>query len=192
MRNICPSAIMTRRFGNGEDPPVLSSTWKFPNESLAGIAGLAAYNGTLIVGLSKMDELLFIDVAHSRAIGTLPMSHPRGLYADSKGNLFIVSHNTVLKAKLPDTQSANGFQSSALRRFDRQWTSGSPTAHDGLDNNLYVSDLGHEQSGQSLQPRQEDLSTRSGRLVFLRRGPTIQNSCITRKGLQSIAVISCG
>ncbi len=96
------------RFGTGEDPPVLSSTWKFSKESVAGIGGLAAYNGTLIVSLSKIDELLFIDVAHSRAIGTLPVSHPGGLYADSKGNLFIISHNTVLKAKLPDAQTATG------------------------------------------------------------------------------------
>ena len=129
------------RFGNGEDPPVLSSTWKFPNESLAGIAGLAAYNGTVIVSLSKMDELLFIDVAHSRVIGTLPVSHPRGLYADSKGNLFIVSHNTVLKAKLPETQSANGVPTLSTPQV---------LIADGLqdpqqltmdsDNNLYVSD----------------------------------------------------
>ena len=131
------------RFGNGEDPPVLSSTWKFPNESLAGIAGLAAYNGTVILSLSKMDELLFIDVAHSRVIGTLPVSHPRGLYADSKGNLFIVSHNTVLKAKLPETQSANGVPTLSTPQV---------LIADGLqdpqqltmdsDSNLYVSDWG--------------------------------------------------
>jgi hypothetical protein len=90
------------RFGNGEDPAVLSSNWKYPRADQEGVGGLAAYNGLVLVSLSKMDELLLIDAALSRVIGTFPVSRPGGLYADSKGHLFIISGKKILKTMLPE------------------------------------------------------------------------------------------
>jgi hypothetical protein len=89
------------RLGYGEDQAVLNPNWKYPQPELDGLGGMAAYNGLLIVSLSKMDELLLIDATRSRVIGTLPVPKPGGLFADRKGNLFIISEKKLLKITLP-------------------------------------------------------------------------------------------
>jgi hypothetical protein len=90
------------RFGSGEDPAVLNPTWKYPKPDLEGLGGLAAHNGLLFVSLSKMDELLLIDVGLSRVVGTITVPSPGGLFADGRGNLFVISGKKVLKMIVPD------------------------------------------------------------------------------------------
>jgi hypothetical protein len=90
------------RLGNGEDPAVLTSPWKFPSPRLDGVGGLAAYNGLVVVSLTKLNELLLVDTAQSRVIGTLPVPDPHGLFADGSGSLFVVSQKNVLKITLPE------------------------------------------------------------------------------------------
>jgi hypothetical protein len=91
------------RLGYGEDSPVLAPNWKFPKPDLESLGGMAAYNGSLIASLPKMDALLFIDVARSRVIGTFAVPKPGGLSADGQGNLFVISEKKVLKLTLPET-----------------------------------------------------------------------------------------
>ena len=94
------------RFGTGEDPAVLSPNWKFPKADLEGVGGLAVYNGLLIVSLPKMNQLLLVDVALSRVVGTFPVPAPGGLFADGSGNLFVVSEKKILKITIPEKVQA--------------------------------------------------------------------------------------
>jgi len=94
------------RLGNGEDPSVLNPSWKFPSANMDGVGGLAAHNGLVVVSLTKLNQLLLVDAAQSRAIGTLPVPDPHGLFADGSGNLFVISQKNVLKITLPDSVSA--------------------------------------------------------------------------------------
>jgi len=88
------------RLGNGEDQAVLDTNWKYPKPDLEGLGGMAVYDGLLIVSLPKMDELLLIDVALSRVIGTFPILKPGGVFADGKGILFVISEKKLLKILL--------------------------------------------------------------------------------------------
>jgi hypothetical protein len=90
------------RLGNGEDPSVLNPSWKFPGPNMDGVGGLAAHNGLVVVSLTKLNELLLVDAAQSRVIGTLPVLDPHGLFADGSGSLFVLSQKNVLKITLPD------------------------------------------------------------------------------------------
>ena len=92
------------RMGYGDDRPVLSPTWKFPNAkggawNQAGdnvaISGLAAQNGLIVIALSKLNQLLFVDGAKRRVWGTVPMTDPRGVAFDSVGGLFVLSGNNL-------------------------------------------------------------------------------------------------
>jgi hypothetical protein len=137
------TAPRDRRFGSGEDLPVLDPAWKFPSSELEAIAGLAAYNGLVVVSLPKMNELLFVDAEHSRVAGSANISLPKGLFADGKGSLYIISEKKVLKATLPDQVGT-----------DQKVNLGTPQVFiaEGLEDpqeltmdaasNLYVSDRG--------------------------------------------------
>ena len=93
--------------GTGEDLAVLNPNWKFPSNDLEEIGGLAAYNGLLVVSLPKMNQLLFVDALASGVLGSYSIPQPRGLYADSKGNLFIISGKSLLQSHLPDQPPGN-------------------------------------------------------------------------------------
>ena len=90
-----------RRFGHGEDPPVLEPTWKFPEAEMLGVSGLAAWNGLVVISLTKMDKLLLVDATKPAAIGTFPLEAPRGLTFDPQGRLLAVSGSRVVRIDLP-------------------------------------------------------------------------------------------
>jgi len=129
------------RFGTGEDPAVLNPTWKFPKADLEGVGGLAAYDGLLIVSLPKMNQLLLVDVALSRVIGTLPIPDPGGLFADGSGNLFVISQKKLLKIAVPEkVQSAEQLGKPQVV-VDHGLEDPQQIAMDAK-RNLYVSDWG--------------------------------------------------
>ena len=103
------------RMGYGDDHPTLSPTWKFPNAkggawNQAGdnvaISGIAARNGLIVVSLPKLNELLFVDGANRRALGTVLLPDPRGLAFDAKGRLLALSGNRLLRYPLSDALCA--------------------------------------------------------------------------------------
>ncbi len=89
------------RMGSGEDPAVLVPTWKFPDTNRVGIGGVAAWNGLVVVTLTKMEALLLIDAAHSNVLGTAALPVPRGLVFDPQGRLLVVSSNRIVRVTLP-------------------------------------------------------------------------------------------
>jgi sugar lactone lactonase YvrE len=89
------------RMGSGEDPPVLTPTWKFPEAQKVGLGGLAAWNGLVVASLTKMDALLFVDAPRSNVLGTVALAAPRGLAFDRQGRLLAVSSNRIVRLALP-------------------------------------------------------------------------------------------
>lgn len=149
----------SNRLGNGEDQAVLNSTWRYPKPDLESLGGVAAYDGLLIVSLPKMDQLLLVDAARARVIGTYPISKPGGIFADRSGNLFVISEKKLLKMALRRAKEAG---SEAL---------GSPHVIVGegledpqqitMDNeeNLYISDWGISNQVKIFSPQGNPLGS---------------------------------
>jgi len=89
------------RFGVGEDPPVLKPTYKFPDKKLAALGGMAAWNGLVVVSLPKMNQLLFVDAAAQKVLGTGPLEDGRGLAFERDGRLLVLSGRRLLRITLP-------------------------------------------------------------------------------------------
>lgn len=99
------------RMGYGDDRPVLSPTWKFPNAKggawnqagdIVEISGLAARNGLIVIALPKMNSLLFVDGAKRQEWGTVPLANPRGLAFDKEGRLLALSGESLVRYRLPE------------------------------------------------------------------------------------------
>lgn len=93
------------RFGTGDDRPVLTPTWKFPGSGgawnatspLAAVSGLAVHDGLVAASLPKLHQILFIDAAHHKALGTAALTDPRGLAFDAEGRLLALSGTKLLR-----------------------------------------------------------------------------------------------
>ena len=55
------------------------------------LGGIAVNNGILIFSMSRLNELVFVDVAKKAVIGHVPMHNPRGMAFDSRGKLLVLS-----------------------------------------------------------------------------------------------------
>ena len=90
-----------KRFGFGEDPPVLKPNFRFPDKEHAGVGGLAARNGLVVASLTKMNQLVFVDAAAAKVLGTAALEDGRGLAFDSKGRLLALSGKRLVRAAVP-------------------------------------------------------------------------------------------
>ena len=90
-----------KRFGFGEDPPVLKPNFKFPDKGHAAVGGLAARNGLVAASLTKMNQLLFVDAAAAKVLGTAALDDGRGLAFDAKGSLLALSGKRLLRLAVP-------------------------------------------------------------------------------------------
>jgi hypothetical protein len=91
-------------FRVGEDLAVLK-----PNYALAGkirstdkegkpaLTGLAAHDGLLVASLKQSNELLFVDVAAHKALGTVTLDAPEGLAFDAGGRLLALSGRRLVR-----------------------------------------------------------------------------------------------
>jgi hypothetical protein len=131
-----------KRFGFGEDPPVLQPNYKFPDKEHAGVGGLAARNGLVAASLTKMNQLLFVDAAGAKVLGTAALDDPRGLAFDSRGRLLALSARRLVRLAVPPMDQIG--ETVALQP--------EPLVAQGLEDpqqialddagNLYVSDRG--------------------------------------------------
>ena len=102
------AAAKDTRLGAGDDVPVLSPTWKFPpgtklndHTDERGVGGLAAFDGLVVVALPITNQLLFVDGAAHRALGTIPLKNPGALAFDNQGRLLLFSGKQLLRYALP-------------------------------------------------------------------------------------------
>jgi hypothetical protein len=106
------------RFGKGWDRPLLTPNapyqgilpqgasssageqdprYTFPDNAHTGLSGLAVYNARLVASLPKMNQLLWVDAARRRILGTCEVTDPRGVAFDSQGRLLVLSGTRLLR-----------------------------------------------------------------------------------------------
>ncbi len=84
---------------SGEDKPVLKFEFDAANPKKMGdeIAGIAAFDGIVVVSLPQRKELLFADAASGKKLGAFPLEGARGLAFDTQGRLYVVAGKQVLR-----------------------------------------------------------------------------------------------
>lgn len=109
------AAPRDKRFGTGEDRPVLEPTYTIPNppgvpekidnknergKLMASLTGLAVRNGIIACAFEKLNHILWVDAANSKVIGTSNVTAPGGLAFDLQGNLYVLSEKKLLRYKM--------------------------------------------------------------------------------------------
>jgi hypothetical protein len=152
-------APQDKRFGIGEDRPVLTPTYKFPgtdgrsnkaqsaDDHLQGLAGLAVHNGLIVAALPVLERLLFIDGHAHRAVGSAALEDPRGVQFDPQGRLLALSGTRLLVTRIPSSVGKADAAADANIRltFDTLIANGLEDPQQlALDAsaNIYISDWG--------------------------------------------------
>ncbi len=61
------------------------------------IGGLAAHDNLLVVSLTELDQLLFVDAKTKKVLGTADLEKPRGLAFDARGKFYALSGRRLLR-----------------------------------------------------------------------------------------------
>ncbi len=107
------------RFGQGWDRPLLTPNapysgifpkgetkaetangdyrFTFPDNAHVGISGLAIHDARLVASLPKMNQLLWVDAAKRKILGTAELTDPRGVAFDGEGRLLALSGRRLLR-----------------------------------------------------------------------------------------------
>ena len=107
------------------------------------IGGLAVRDNVAIVSLNRLNQLLFVDTAASKVIGSTAVEDPRGAAFDGKGNLLVLSAKRLLCFKLqsdaPLTEPKNFPQPQVVVAEGLEDPVGLAIDDEG---NIYISDRG--------------------------------------------------
>jgi hypothetical protein len=107
------------------------------------IGGLAVRDNVAIVSLSRLNQLLFVDTAAGKVIGSATVEDPRGAAFDAKGNLLVLSAKRLLRFNLqsdaPLTEPQNFPQPQVLVAEGLEDPAGLAIDE---ESNLYISDRG--------------------------------------------------
>ncbi len=112
------------------------------------IAGLAAFDGVIVVSLPQRKELLFIDAVTGQNLGELVLEEPRGLAFDKRGRLYVVVGKQVrryVRAQDPTQMPVPEVLISSGLDDPQQITLDSAE-------NLYVSDWGESHQVKVFSP----------------------------------------
>ena len=118
----------------------------------AALTGLAIHNGLLVCSLHRQKQLLLIDAAAGKVLGTHTIEDPRGLAFDPQGRLLVLAGGQLLRyADPPRLDQREVLVAAGLE--DPQ--------HITLDaaGNFYVSDRGHSHQVKVFDPQGKLLRT---------------------------------
>ncbi|MDB6039776.1 MAG: repeat containing protein, partial [Verrucomicrobiales bacterium] len=69
----------------------------FPDNAHVGLSGLAVHDARLVATLPKMNQLLWVDAAKRKILGTVELNDPRGVAFDPQGRLLVLSGSRLLR-----------------------------------------------------------------------------------------------
>ena len=126
----------------------------FPDNDHVGLSGLAVRNSRLVASLPKMNQLLWVNVAARRILGTVPLDSPRGVAFDSQGQLLVLSGQRLHRYHLSDNPLAlppaqvvvEGLEDPQALTLDTH-------------GNIYVSDWGNSHQVKVFTPAGQPLRT---------------------------------
>lgn len=75
-------------------------THKLALKKEAEVSGLAVHDGLLVVSLPALNQLLFVDTAAGKLLGTAAIENPRGLAFTKEGDLLLIRDKMLLQYRL--------------------------------------------------------------------------------------------
>lgn len=106
------------------------------------VGGLAAHDGLLVASLFRHGQLMFIDAAGGKKLGTAPMADPRGVAFDSRGRLLVLAGRELRRYALPSRLDGAVTLPPPQVLVARGLEVPRGLALDG-DGNVYISDWGN-------------------------------------------------
>ena len=94
-----------RKSGGGVEIASIPAKTKMPREPARIGVSAAVYNGLAVVSVPLDNKLVFIDTKARKVLGSSPLPSPRGVYFDTKGNLFAISNNVVKRFRIADFEA---------------------------------------------------------------------------------------
>lgn len=144
--NAWPERMVLSALRKGDDGNVNGiEIAKFPAENKMprepGTIGLsvAVFNGLAVVSVPLDNKLVFIATKERKLIGSAPLTSPRGVYFDARGNLFAISNNTVKRFRIANLQEPKLDAGTVL--IDTNLEAAHSLTGDSAGN-LYVADWG--------------------------------------------------
>jgi hypothetical protein len=124
--------------------------YTFPDNEHVGVSGLAVHNGRLVASLPKMNQLLWVDAAKSKILGTVELKDPRGVAFDAAGCLLALSGHQLLRF-VPGTDplSSPATASTALVTEGLEDPQGITVSRDGK---IYIADWGKSHQVKVFSP----------------------------------------
>jgi hypothetical protein len=122
------------------------------------IGGLAARDGLLVVSMTKMDQLLFVDAKTKQYRGGAPLSKPRGLAFDKDGNLLALEGRKLVRLRggtmlstLPEPETLIGSNSRSNHNSEGELQDPRQLTLDS-SGNIYISDCGQSHQVKVFSP----------------------------------------
>jgi len=125
--------------------------------NVVALAGLAAYNGTIVVSAPRISGLLVVDAAAGRVAGTIPVEHPRGVAFTAGGALLCVTAKGVVRIP-PFTPAALPAAAAAAPLITKKLDDPHGITVDRIGK-IYVSDRGKSHQVKVFSPQGKLLRT---------------------------------
>jgi hypothetical protein len=108
------------------------------DEEAYGSDGLAVHNGRIVLAVTMLDKLVFVDARKKKVTGEVKLASPRAPTFDAEGRLYVISEGKVKRFSVLENGARLGDERTVI---DRDLEEPHRLARDDAGN-LYVSDWG--------------------------------------------------